>query len=130
MAGDPNPDRRFFREAFSNVTAGQFGDSARKAWRAPSASNVDFSTIEDFKIREARTIQFGMDMFNAPNHPAWGRPNAGWDSHGAYLNAAFGRIRSTSQLRQIQSELKCSFRNRRRSGLASQRRRASPATRK
>jgi hypothetical protein len=50
-----------------------------------------------------------MEMFNAPNHPAWGRPSAAWGTQGAAPNAAFGRIRSTSQLRQIQFALKYSF---------------------
>ncbi len=109
VASDPNPDRYFVREAFSNISAGQFGDCARNALRAPSTWNVDFSTMKDFKIHEAHTIQFRMEMFNAPNHPAWGRPNAGWGSQGATPAASFGRIRSTSQLRQIQFALKYSF---------------------
>ena len=51
-----------------------------------------------------------MEMFNAPNHPAWGRPNAGWGTQNATPAVSFGRIRSTSQLRQIQFALKYYFR--------------------
>jgi hypothetical protein len=65
--------------------------------------------MKDFKIHENHAIQFRMEMFNAPNHPAWGRPSGNWGSQGANPNAAFGRIRSTSQLRQIQFALKYSF---------------------
>jgi hypothetical protein len=54
-------------------------------------------------------LQFRMEMFNAPNHPAWGRPNAAWGSQGVNPAASFGRIRSTSQLRQIQFALKYHF---------------------
>jgi hypothetical protein len=109
VASTPHPDRYFVREAFTNVTAGQFGNCARNALRAPSNWNVDFSAMKDFKIHEAHTLQFRMEMFNAPNHPAWGRPSASWGTQGAAPNAAFGRIRSTSQLRQIQFALKYSF---------------------
>jgi hypothetical protein len=109
VASNPNPDRYFVREAFTNVTAGNFGTCARNSLRAPSTWNVDFSTMKDFKIHENHAIQFRMEMFNAPNHPAWGRPSGNWGSQGANPNAAFGRIRSTSQLRQIQFALKYSF---------------------
>lgn len=109
VAGSPNPDRYFVREAFTNVTAGQFGTCARNSLRAPSTWNVDFSSMKDFRIHENHTLQFRMEMFNAPNHPAWGRPSGAWGSQGANPNAAFGRIRSTSQLRQIQFALKYSF---------------------
>jgi hypothetical protein len=109
VASEPNPDRYFVREAFTNVTAGNFGTCGRNSLRAPSTWNVDFSAMKDFRIRENHTIQFRTEMFNAPNHPALGRPSAAWGSQGAVPNAAFGRIRSTSQLRQIQFALKYSF---------------------
>lgn len=109
VASTPHPDRYFVREAFTNTVAGQFGNCARNALRAPSTWNVDFSTMKDFRIHEGHTVQFRMEMFNAPNHPAWGRPSAAWGTQGAAPNAAFGRIRSTSQLRQIQFALKYSF---------------------
>jgi hypothetical protein len=65
--------------------------------------------MKDFRINEKHAVQFRMEMFNAPNHPAWGRPNAAWGTQNATPNAAFGRIRSTSQLRQIQFALKYHF---------------------
>jgi hypothetical protein len=109
VASNPTADRYFVREAFTNVTAGQFGNCARNSLRAPSTWNVDFSTMKDFRFLERHTMQFRMEMFNAPNHPAWGRPSGAWGTQGPAPNAAFGRIRSTSQLRQIQFALKYSF---------------------
>jgi len=50
-----------------------------------------------------------MEMFNAPNHPAWGRPNGVWGTQNQTPAVSFGRIRSTSQLRQIQFALKYHF---------------------
>jgi hypothetical protein len=109
VAANPTPDRYFVREAFTNVTAGQFGTCGRNSLSAPSTWNVDASAMKDFRFNEQHTLQFRMEMFNAPNHPAWGRPSANWGSQGANPNTAFGRIRSTSQLRQIQFALKYFF---------------------
>ena len=109
VAADPTPDRYFVPSAFSNPTAGQFGTCGRNNLIAPSQWNVDFSTLKDFRIRENHALQFRMEMFNAPNHPAWGRPNAQWGSANLAPSINFGRIRSTSQLRQNQFALKYYF---------------------
>jgi len=109
VAGSPTSDRYFVREAFTNVVAGEFGNCARNSLMAPSTWNVDFSTMKDFRLAETHTLQFRMEMFNAPNHPAWGRPSAAWGSQTQTPAAGFGRIRSTGQLRQIQFALKYSF---------------------
>jgi hypothetical protein len=109
VADNPTPDRYFVREAFMNTLANQFGNCARNSLRQPSGWNVDLSALKDFRIHENHVLQFRMEMFNAPNHPAWGRPNAGWGSTNQTPAASFGRIRTTSQLRQIQFALKYSF---------------------
>src|SRR5215467_11737774 len=102
VASNPTPDLYFVPAAFANTTAGQFGNCGRNNLIAPSQWNVDFSTMKDFRISERHALQFRMEMFNAPNHPAWGRPSASWGSQNATPSAAFGRIRSAQQLRQIQ----------------------------
>ena len=109
VADNPTSDRYFVREAFTNTVAGQFGTCSRNNLIAPSTWNLDFSTMKDFRISEKHRLQFRMEMFNAPNHPAWGRPSAAWGSQGANPAVSFGRIRSTSQLRQIQFALKYYF---------------------
>jgi Carboxypeptidase regulatory-like domain/TonB dependent receptor len=109
VADNPTPDRYYVREAFRNTVAGEFGNCGRNSLIAPSQWNVDFSTMKDFHINEQHALQFRMEMFNAPNHPAWGRPNAGWGSQSQTPAVSFGRIRSTSQLRQIQFALKYHF---------------------
>jgi hypothetical protein len=109
VASAPNPDLYFVPAAFSNTTAGQFGNCGRNNLVAPSQWNVDFSTMKDFRISEKHALQFRMEMFNAPNHPAWGRPSANWGSQNATPSTAFGRIRTTQQLRQIQFALKYYF---------------------
>ena len=93
----------------NDPTAGQFGTCGRNNLIAPSQWNIDFSTLKDFRINEKHSLQFRMEMFNAPNHPAWGRPNAQWGSSNVAPSTGFGRIRGTSQLRQIQFALKYYF---------------------
>jgi len=103
-------DQRFVPTAFQNLSAGQFGTCGRNNLIGPSRWNVDFSAIKDFAITERQTLQFRMEMFNAPNHPAWGSPSLGWGNQNlTTTNVGFGRIRSTSQLRQIQFALKYFF---------------------
>jgi hypothetical protein len=109
VAEQPTPDRYFVREAFRNTLAGEFGNCGRNSLIAPSTWNVDASAMKDFHFNERHALQFRMEMFNAPNHPAWGRPSANWGSQGVNPSAAFGRIRTTSQLRQIQFALKYYF---------------------
>jgi Carboxypeptidase regulatory-like domain/TonB dependent receptor len=109
VADNPTPDRYFVPAAFSNTLAGQFGTCGRNNLIAPGQWNIDFSTLKDFRINEKHAVQFRMEMFNAPNHPAWGRPNAQWGSANAAPAVLFGRIRTTSQLRQIQFALKYYF---------------------
>jgi hypothetical protein len=109
VADDPTADRYFVRDAFRNTVSGEFGNCSRNNLVAPSTWNVDFSTMKDFRINERHSLQFRMEMFNAPNHPALGRPSAAWGSQSATPAAGFGRIRSTSQLRQIQFALKYYF---------------------
>ncbi len=109
VASNPTSDRYFVREAFTNVVAGEFGNCSRNNLIAPSTWNVDLSTMKDFRFNDRHALQFRMEMFNAPNHPAWGRPSAAWGSQNQTPAVNFGRIRSTSQLRQIQFALKYYF---------------------
>jgi hypothetical protein len=112
VADNPTPDRYFVAQAFQNPLAGQFGTCGRNNLIGPSNWNVDFSTLKDFRISEKHALQFRMEMFNAPNHPAWGSPSASWGNSNAPPAppaTGFGRIRGTSQLRQIQFALKYHF---------------------
>jgi len=109
VAASPNPDLYFVRDAFSNPVAGQFGNCGRNELIGPAVWNVDFSALKDFRITEKHALQFRVEMFNAPNHPAWGNPSASWGTQNATPSTGFGRIRSTSQLRQIQFALKYHF---------------------
>ena len=110
FAGTTLPNFQFQPTGFRNLEPGTFGTCGRNNMVGPSRWNVDFSTMKDFRITETHTLQFRMEMFNAFNHPAWGSPSLGWGNQNlTTANVGFGRIRSTSQLRQIQFALKYFF---------------------
>ena len=91
VAANPTPDRYFDPAAFTNATAGTFGNCGRNNLIAPSTWNVDLSVLKDFQFSEKHRLQFRTEMFNAPNHPAWGRPSASWGSSNLSRNVGFGR---------------------------------------
>jgi hypothetical protein len=110
----PNPNQNgwYNPAAFSNPVAGTFGNCGRDNLRGPKQVNIDFSTIKDFRISERHSVQFRMEMFNAPNHVELGTP--GSVSWGGSSNVAppsnFGQITSTrASMRQIQFALKYNF---------------------
>src|ERR1700722_7652106 len=98
--------------AFSNPVAGTFGNCGRDNLRGPKTVNFDFSAIKHFAIGERQSLQFRVEMFNAPNHVELGTPGSvGW---GGSSNVArpsnFGVITSTfTSMRQIQLALKYNF---------------------
>ena len=96
--------------AFYNTVAPEFGNCARNNLRGPRQVNIDFSTVKDFRIREGHSLQFRMEMFNAPNHVELGTPNTGWGSSNKAAVSSFGQITSTrAGMRQIQFALKYNF---------------------
>jgi hypothetical protein len=110
----PNPNQNgwYNPAAFSNPIAGTFGNCGRDTLRGPRQVNIDFSTIKDFRINERHSVQFRVEMFNAPNHVELGTP--GSVSWGGSSNVAppsnFGVITSTrANMRQIQLALKYNF---------------------
>ena len=87
-----------------------FGTCARNNLVGPAQVNFDVSTIKDFHIAERQTLQFRMEVFNAPNHVELGNPATGWGSSNVLPQATFGTITSTrASMRQIQFALKYNF---------------------
>ncbi len=113
----PNPNASggygwYNAAAFSNPVAGTFGNCGRNNLRGPRMVNVDFSAIKHFPIAERQSLQFRVEMFNAPNHVELGTP--GSVSWGGSSNVAppsnFGVITTTAaSMRQIQLALKYDF---------------------
>ncbi len=98
--------------AFSNPVAGTFGNCGRDNLRGPSTVNIDFSAIKGFPIAERQSLQFRVEMFNAPNHVELGTPGSvGWGGSSSVAPPSnFGVITSTfASMRQIQLALKYNF---------------------
>ena len=88
----PNPNSHgwFNPAAFTNTVVPLFGTCARNNLVGPTQVNFDFSTIKDFRIAEKQTLQFRMEMFNAPNHVELGNPATGWGTSNVLPSATFG----------------------------------------
>jgi hypothetical protein len=116
-AAHQSQDGWFNPAAFINPAAATFGNCSRNDFRGPWQGNEDVSIIKHFPIREGHTLEFRMEMFNAPNHVELGGPNLTWNGssagNGQPGNAApsnFGYITGTlTNMRQIQFALKYFF---------------------
>ena len=98
--------------AFSNPVAGTFGNCGRNTLRGPWRGTEDASVIKLFPITEHKTLEFRMEMFNAPNHVNLASPTSiSWGGgSGAAPISTFGQTLSTSNsMRQIQLALKLNF---------------------
>ena len=113
LVGDPNsgqphtPNQWVSRSAFQALNpqtqAGQFGNEGRNVVRGPGIQNVDLSLFKNFKIDEARRIQFRAECFNLFNHANFGLPMNDLES------PAFGQILQASPPRLLQLAIKFLF---------------------
>ncbi len=92
--------------AFALPTAFTLGNASRNVGTGPRQSIINGSLFKTFKLYEGWNLQFRTEMFNVPNHPVFGNPNA------SFGNANFGKITTTAGVyapRQIQFALKLLF---------------------
>jgi hypothetical protein len=107
--------------AFSNLTAGQFGNVGRNILTGPSVWSLDFSAIKNFAFTERQRLQLRVESFNTLNHPALGSPITNWGGNTPTPAPNFGLIRDSVtggtfftpgtayQMRQVQFALKYIF---------------------
>lgn len=83
-----------------------YGDASRMVLRGPGFKNLDYSLFKDFRITEARMLQFRTEAFNLTNTPAFQLPSA----RSAQLtvgNPQFGQLAGSQTVgRQLQFGLK------------------------
>jgi hypothetical protein len=105
LSPDQRDPRRWFNTgAFAIPPAFTFGNSGRNIVETPGFSGIDLSVLKNIAIREGSSLQFRTEMFNAPNHPNFGRPSRTVGTNG------FGAISSMNgSARQIQFALKFIF---------------------
>jgi len=68
-------DHYFDTSAFVKPPQYTFGNSGRNIIYGPSFSDLDFSLMKLFKVREVQDLQFRSEFFNLLNHPSFALPN-------------------------------------------------------
>lgn len=93
------------KAAFAAPKPGFYGTLQRGSFTGPGVTNLDASLHKDFAMpyNEHHALSIRFEAFNALNHPNWGMPNL------TYTSATFGRITSTSSMRQLQLAAKYQF---------------------
>ena len=97
-----------------------FGKVGRNVLRGPRQTNVDFSVIKRFPVRESKNIEIRAEFFNLFNHVSLANPISNFNAvpsidpnNGQIMNNSpgdFGRINSTSNNpRLVQFALKLNF---------------------
>lgn len=108
VSGDPNTGPKtakqwFKTAAFSLPSAFTFGNDPRNSVIGPGLLNLDASLQKEWALREAVSLQFRVDAYNALNHPNFNLP-------GRIFGASnFGAVSSALDPREMQFALKLEF---------------------
>jgi len=79
--------------AVAGATGTDFGNVGRNVLRGPAQTNVDFSLIKRFRLRESSNIELRAEVFNLFNHLNFANPISNLSSVAtASINPANGRI--------------------------------------
>jgi hypothetical protein len=93
-----------FTDAFQLQAAGQFGNAGRNILRGPRTDVFDLSILKDFRISEAKSVQFRWEIFNLTNTKILSLPSNNFSS------AAAGSITSLAgDPRVMQFALRLAF---------------------
>lgn len=96
-----NPAAFDFRNPELNY---RFGNTARSGLIGPGYGQWDFSMLKNFTVgAEGRVLQFRWETFNFTNHANWNFPSTD------VRNAAFGKVLTAREMRQMQFGLKVIF---------------------
>jgi hypothetical protein len=100
------PDCWFNPNAFqrldANAQIGQFGNAGRNIVTGPGVQQWDFSALKNFRLTEAKDLQFRAELFNIFNHANFGVPVND-------LNSSPGQIQTSQPGRLVQFALKFMF---------------------
>ncbi len=102
--GQRTPTEWFNTAAFSQPAPYTFGNAGRNILPTPGDVVFDLSLARHFRIREAQTLEFRAEFFNAFNHPDFGIPGDNPD-----FGPFFGKILATGDPRRIQFALRYDF---------------------
>jgi len=105
---NPTPDRWYNLAAFvpTSDNTGTYGSSGRNILRQPGQVNADISIIKSTRFFERFEHQFRVELFNAFNHPQFGKPGS---TLGAGDQGVISSLLFNTPMRQIQLAMKLSF---------------------
>lgn len=105
---NPTPDRWYNLAAFvpTSDNTGMYGSSGRNILRQPGQVNADISIIKSTRFFERFEHQFRVELFNAFNHPQFGKPGS---TLGAGDQGVISSLLFNTPMRQIQLAMKLSF---------------------
>ncbi len=90
--------------AFAAPAAFTFGNAGRNTIPGPGNNIFDFALSRQFRVREAHSIEFRAESFNAFNHPNWGIPGP-YPDFGPF----FGKIFTSGEPRRMQFAMRYDF---------------------
>ena len=106
-SGPHQVDNWFNAAAFQKLdpvaNAGQFGTAGRNIVEGPGYANWDFSAVKNFKVAEAKQLQFRAEFFNILNHTNFRLPDSDISS------PTFNHILAAQPPRLVQLALKFSY---------------------
>jgi len=83
------PNQWLLSSAFSAPAQFTFGNAGRNILTGPGLNSLDFSLIRNFRLGEAKSLEFRGELFNLLNHPNFDIPNRDLAS------PSFGQITNT-----------------------------------
>jgi hypothetical protein len=92
--------------AFTDNALGTPGNAGRRSFSGPGMFNTDLALLRNFRISEAKTVQFRLESFNVFNHTQFFGPVA---VNGDVDNGLFGQVINAAQPRLVQLALKFQF---------------------
>jgi hypothetical protein len=79
----------YTKTAFATAAPGNFGTTARNAFRGPGFFTMDASLVKNTQLHEGISLQLRAEMFNIFNHTNLANPS------GTYTSGSFGRSTAT-----------------------------------
>lgn len=107
LNGNPRNGLPYFNtSAFSLNALGTPGNASRRSFYGPGMFNTDLALLRNFRISEAKALQFRLETFNLFNHTQFFGPAA---VNGNIDNPLFGQVVQAAAPRLMQIALKFTF---------------------
>ena len=107
LNGNPRNGRSYFNTSqFGENTLGTPGTAKRRFFHGPGTDNYDFALLKSVRLREATSLQFRLEAFNAFNHTQFFGPQS---VDGNIGSSTFGQVVGADSPRLVQLGAKFSF---------------------